>query len=317
MRKMNRSPKVILLGLTTLFLTVFAGPGVLARSEIEKQVDSLFVIASSGEVRYRDMVEPAKDAIAALGTDAVPCLIDKFTTRSAREQWTVLRILERIGTSAVPDLVRALGREDGRVVQRVCWALGNIRDSGAVEGLIGVGNHPRWQVRDQAVSALGKIGDQRGADVVIKALDDTVGQVRKSAVVSAGQLRLQQSAEKLVGLLGDDFYGARLSAVNSLLELDTHLVVAVVADSLESEDEYVGNLGCDVLGMIGTDRAMELLVAQVTSPNPNRRAHAAISLVKADPLDNCGYRQMYLFGETDRLVRLKIESALSALQDER
>ena len=49
-----------------------------AETELKRKVDSLFVIASSGEVKYRDMVEPAKDSIAAIGADAVPILVDKL-----------------------------------------------------------------------------------------------------------------------------------------------------------------------------------------------------------------------------------------------
>ncbi|MGD8605242.1 MAG: hypothetical protein PVF49_11795, partial [Anaerolineales bacterium] len=43
-------------------------------ARLEKKLDSLFIIASSGEVRYRDMNEPAMDSIAAYGVDAVPFL---------------------------------------------------------------------------------------------------------------------------------------------------------------------------------------------------------------------------------------------------
>ena len=88
-----------------LLLTVISGLAA-ADTELERKVDSLFVIASSGEVKYRDMVEPAKDSIAAIGADAVPILVDKFTTKSARERWTIIKILEKIGSPARRDKVR-------------------------------------------------------------------------------------------------------------------------------------------------------------------------------------------------------------------
>jgi HEAT repeat protein len=148
------------------------------------------------------------------------------------------------------------------------------------------------------------------------ALNDTIGQVRKSAVVSCGQLQVNEAIEELVHALGDNFYGARLMAVNSLLQLDTAEVLLVLADSLASRNRLVGDLACRVLGEIGSDEAMQLLLSQVTSADPDRRAHAGVALAKADPLDNCGFRKSYFDGETDRLVRLKIESALNTRQDE-
>jgi len=289
---------------------------VRADSDMNRKIDSLFVIASSGEVRFRDQNEPAMDSVAALGADAVPHLIEKFTTKSARERWTVIWILQRIGSAAVPDLVAALTRSDGLVVQRVCWALGDIKDSSSVEPLISVCTHNRWQVRDQAVSALGKIGDTRAEIAVIKSLVDSIGQVRKSAAVAAGKLMLSSTVDRLVHLLGDEFYGARMSAIASLLSLDSSVVLETVRDSIRSPNHFIGDLACQVLGKIGTDEAIQLLFEQTSSDIADRRAHAATALIKADPLDNCGFQQLLLQREPDRLVRMKIQSEINAVSNE-
>ena len=281
-----------------------------AQGDVERRVDSLFVIASSGEVKHRDLVEPAIEAIAEIGVDAVPFLIDKFTTKSARERLTVVNILKKIGSPTVPDLVRALDRPDGLVVQRVCWALGDIKDSAAVQPLIGISGHQRWQVRDQAVGALGKIGDRAADPVVIGALVDTIGQVRKSAAVACGRLAVDDAVPQLVHMLGDEFYGARLSAYHTLIKLDTTTVVAVLKDSVNTRSELTAGLCCQLLGEYGSDEAIEILLKQTRSENPAHRAHAALAIIAADPLDNCNYRRRFVPKETDRLVRLKIESAI-------
>jgi len=302
--------------LLIVFVAGMVGSGVRADSAMNRKIDSLFVIASSGEVRFRDQNEPAMDSIAVFGADAVPHLIEKFTTKSARERWTVIWILQRIGSAAVPDLTAALTRSDGLVVQRVCWALGDIKDSTAVEPLISVCNHKRWQVRDQAVSALGKIGDTRAEAAVIEALVDSIGQVRKSAAVSAGKLTLSSSVERLVHLLGDEFYGARMSAVASLLNLDSAIVFQTVRDSIRSPNHFVGDLACQVLGQIGSDEAIQFLFEQTSSDDADRRAHAATALIKADPLNNCGFQDQLLQREPDRFVRLKIQSEIDAVSNE-
>lgn len=295
------------------FLLVLATviPSTHAQTPLDRQIDSLFVIASSGEVKYRDMVEPAIEEIAALGRPAVPRLIDKFTTKSARERLTIINILKKIGSPAVPDLVAALNRTDPLVVQRVCWALGDIKDSTAVPGLIAVSGHDSWQVRDQAIGALGKIGDNRADRTVVAALDDSVSQVRKSASVAVGRLGINDAAAKLVSHLGDSFYGARLTALESLLELDTAVVYGVLADSIHSTDTLVGDLACDALGRIGTDFAIEHLRWQTRSDRPARRARAAIALINSDPYNRCGYHNELVAGETDPIVLLQILSALN------
>jgi len=308
---MTARSKVIPIFAIAMFL-VAAGGAARADVELQRKLDSLFVIASSGEVRHQRLTGPAMDSIAALGADVVPLLIDKFTTLSARERWTIIWILQRIGSKAVPHLVKALNREDGGVVERVCWALGDIKDTAAAEPLMSVCGHQRWQVRDQAVEALGKIGDGRASATVMAALGDTIGQVRKSAVVACGQLAVQESVPALVHALGDDFYGARLTAINALLALDTLSVIAALADSLTSSGGTQADLACRVLGELHTDEAYELLLGQLSSPDPNRRAAAAEAIIMSDPLDNCGFRRLFIDHESDPLARLRIQSAVNA-----
>jgi HEAT repeat protein len=298
--------------LLAILLVAIIAPDAAAEGEFERTLDSLFVIASSMEIMYQDMRDSAMNQIASYGVNAVPYLIEKFTTKSSWDRWTVIWIFQRIGSPAVPLLLEALNRPDDLVVQRVAWVLGDIKDSNAVDGLIGVCHHPCWQVRDEAVGSLGRIGATRASETVLEALQDTIGQVRKSAVVSCGQLKVADAVEKLVNALGDEFYGARLTAINSLLQLDTARVVAVLADALDSPDVGVGHMACRVLGEIGTEDALTLLSGQLDSSDPARRTHAALALTMADPKDECGFLGQYLEQETDRLARLKIESALDS-----
>jgi len=305
--------KVIFKYLVFAFLVAVAiAPAVAAKSDFERTLDSLFVIASSAEIKYQSMRDPAMNEIAAHGVNAVPYLIEKFATKSSWDRWTVIWIFQRIGSPAVPLLLEALKRPDDLVVQRVAWALGDIKDTSAVEGLMGVCRHTCWQVRDEAVASLGRIGDRRASDTVIAALQDTIGQVRKSAVVSCGQLKAASAVEKLVSALGDEFYGARLTAVDALLQLDTAEVINVLVDSLGSSDAALGNMICRVLGKIGNEEALTLLAEQLESPDSGRRIHAAMALTEADPEDKCGFLKKYLESETDRLSRQKIESALAS-----
>ncbi len=64
-----------LINISILILIFTAGVSVASEiaisPEVTKKVDSLFIIASSAEVKYKDMVQPAIDSIAAIGEMAV------------------------------------------------------------------------------------------------------------------------------------------------------------------------------------------------------------------------------------------------------
>lgn len=294
-----------------VFLAVL--PQSVSAQSMARQFDSLFVIASSGEVKFQAMVQPAVDSIAALGPDVVPLLVKKMDTRSPRERLAIMQILKKIGPSAVPRLLPVLNSDNGLVVERACTGLGDIADTSATLALARISGHRRWQVREQSLDALGKIKDQRGLEAVMTGFRDSVGNVRKAAVVTAGRLVQESTIPALVGMFTDSFYGARLMAAEALLSMDTATVIAVLTDSVKSSAPEIGHVACLVLGKLATTEAQELLLLQTNSPDPQRRAHAAVALIAADPTDQCGYQGLLFPLETDRFVRLKVESAIAAV----
>ena len=151
-----------------------------------RKVDSLFKIAASGSVKFKDMVQPAIDSAAALGAPAVPWLLGKLDTKSPRERVTLLQILKKIGSPAVPGLLVSLKLENGLAVERAASFLGEIGDSSAVDGLVSISGHYRWQVREQVFGSLGRMKSQRADSAIIAAMSDSIGLVRKSAAVACG-----------------------------------------------------------------------------------------------------------------------------------
>ena len=295
----------------SLCLCLISSSYALTRAQ-EKKFDSLFVLAGTGEVKYKDLVAPAKDSIAAMGAEVTNLLIDKLDTKSARERVTILEILKKIGSSAVPDLVKALKRPNGLIVERVCNSLAEIADSSAVPGLLSVTTHSRWQVREQATGALGKCRSNSGRSAVADALLDTIGQVRKSAAVASGDLKLNSSIPALVHMLADDFYGARMCALETLCGLDTANVITILADSILSSNAAIGDRACAVLGRLHTSSARDILMVQVKSDDPKRRSHAGLALIYSDPLDSCGLHKNFVGPETDPRVKMQFQSAITS-----
>jgi HEAT repeat protein len=311
---MNRS-KVIVAYFALAILVLTSGTGSAAVSLTDKKVDSLFAIASSGSVKFKDMVQPAIDSTAAMGAAAVPRLLEKLNTKSPRERVTLQQMLKKIGAPAIPGLLASLNLGDGLSVERAAYSLGDIGDSSALGGLLAASRHTRWQVREQVIGSLGRLHSHRADSTVMAALSDTIPLVRKSAAVACGQLKTEASIPQLVHLLGDTFYGARMPASLALLNLDTTVVIRTIADSVNSENVILGNLGCWVLGQMHRQDATDLLVAQTKSGNPQRRAHAACALVDADPRGTTLYAEYYRKTETDSLALMKFESALNAVRD--
>ncbi|UCD94661.1 MAG: HEAT repeat domain-containing protein, partial [Candidatus Zixiibacteriota bacterium] len=278
-------------------------------SNIEEKIDKLFVIASSGELKYRGMVEPAIDSIAAMGAAAVPRLVEKYDTKVARENHTINRILVKIGKEATPYLVESLRLNNPEQVSRICRSLGEIKDSAAVDGLVAVTANSDWRVRSNACGALGKIGDQCAGEAVAARLSDTVEVVRKSAAVACGALLVEEAVPGLVHMLGDDFYGAALCASEALVKFGEK-VIHVLADSLDSRNPMVGNLGCTTLGMIGGISAAAAVASQLTSESPVRRALAVEGILLSNSSVACGYVELINETEEDPTVRFYIEKVL-------
>ncbi len=292
-----------------LTLVLCTSGNVLAQADINKKVDSLFIIASSGEIKYRDMVAPAIDSLAAMGEPAVPRLIELYNTQVARERHTLNTIFEKIGHDAVPFLIEALDTSDKELLSRLCYTIGNIKDSMAVDAMINEVGNDDWEIRSNAVTALGKIGDMKGANDIIAALGDSVASVRKSAAVAAGRMELEDAAPQLVHMLGDDHYGPRMAAADALLKMpDT--AVFVISDSINSPNDLVGNLGITILGKIGGDAAAYRVGFELQSPSPIRRALAAEALYDANSSLACGFLENLQTTETDSTVIFFMNRAL-------
>lgn len=301
--------------LIVLFVTMLT-LSVQAQVEVDPVIDSLFVIASSGEVMHQEAREPAMDSIATYGTTVVPFLIEKLNAISRQEKWTALWILKRIGGPSVPYLVEKLKSPNGEHVQRVCWALSQVGDSTAVDGLIEVRSNPRWQVREEALGALGHIKDHRADSIVVQSLSDSIGQVRKGGAVAVGNLLPQAGVKPLINLLSDDFYGARMSALDALTKYDTVSVNRIITPIFPMLTGYAANLACQLLGRMGSSQGLLLLNKMTVSDDPELRSYAEVALIEADPKDKLGYRQVLLSQETDRLNRIKMESTIKTVNDE-
>ena len=108
-----------------------------------------------------EVISNVVDAIASLGSEAVPPLIEALRQKEVRPKVAI--ILGRIGPeakAAVPALVEALNDENTVTRQEVLFALASIgpEAKAAVPAIVGALQDPDMDVRYGACFALGKIG---------------------------------------------------------------------------------------------------------------------------------------------------------------
>ncbi|MCK4858587.1 MAG: HEAT repeat domain-containing protein [candidate division Zixibacteria bacterium] len=206
----------------------------LLRADTKSEIDRLFMQASSGEVRYRDLVQPARDSLIALGDSAAKYLALKLNSTDARERHTLVDIFGAIGPAATPYLLAALNTDNNDQLRTTARCLGEVKDTTAIADLLRVASHNDYTVRSQAVTAIGKIGgDDRLAATMTRFASDSIELVRKSAVVALRRIRSPSSVTALIAALDDDNFAVRLTAVDALLDLDT-LATPQIIDLLET-----------------------------------------------------------------------------------
>jgi len=298
--------------LSSILILILAGPAVTEpppENDLERRIDSLFIIASSGDIKYRDSVDQAIDSIAVIGAAAVPRLVEKYTTQSARERHTINNILKKIGSDAVPYLTKSLALSDPEQVSRICYSLGEIGDKYATKSILKVLHHDHWWVRSSCAGALGDICDTAAFDEVLSLFEDTVESVRKSAVVAVGKMEKEEAIPLLIHMLGDPYYGVRMTASEALEKFGQE-AVPYLADSLVSANYLAGNLGIVTLGRIGGDRAAEALAPQIKSSDPIRRALAVEAILHSNSSLACSYVEELKETETDPAVLYYIDLVL-------
>ncbi len=93
---------------------------------------------------------------------------------------------EQPDEALVPELETALGDPDALVVERACFALGELGDPRLAGALAAVASdHPDHRCREAAVGALGALGAPAGKDAVLGALGDRPAVRRRAAVALA------------------------------------------------------------------------------------------------------------------------------------
>ena len=106
---------------------------------------------------------------------------------------------------------------DWRVREAAVIALGEIRDSHAVEPLLAVMKNDEWRVRKAAVVALGNIKDKGAVESLLMVMrDQDDWKMRKAAAIALGQIKDARAIEPLLQVMKEPVIGDYLAFGDTL-----------------------------------------------------------------------------------------------------
>jgi HEAT repeat protein len=204
--------------------------------DLQTEVPRLWILASDGAVRHRDMVQPAMDSLIGMGPDAIPYLLPYLHTEDARERHAITDIFKGIGAPAVPALVEMLGDGGEYHTLNTLNALGKIEDSSATPAAIPFLRDSLYSVRSQAAETIGKCGGTPAESALFAARHDTIEIVRKSAVVGLGRLSRPSSIDSIAASLSDPWFGVRYAAADAFALIDSGRAATKLISGLRGRD---------------------------------------------------------------------------------
>jgi HEAT repeat protein len=167
-------------------------------------------------------------------------------------------------TRAVEPLIGALKDEDRDVQEAAVDVLGQIGDTRAVEPLIAALKDGNWEVVLLAAArALGKIGDARAVEPLVVALKDSGSDSRRAAAaaVALGQIRDARAVEPLVAALKDEYRHMRWAVAQALGQIgDARAVEPLVAALKDGIVRSMREAAAMALAEIEAGRAVTPLV---------------------------------------------------------
>ncbi|MCX6833361.1 MAG: HEAT repeat domain-containing protein [candidate division Zixibacteria bacterium] len=250
----------------------------LVFADTKSEVERLFQTASSGEIRFTKLVQPAKDSLAAMKDSAAKYLVSKLTTTDAREAQTLTEIYRGIGKAGTPYLIAALDTDNKYQLRTTSRCLAEVKDSIAVDALLKAATNSDYTVRAEALAAVGKSGGGTSTATRLEPFfNDSIFSVRKSCVYGLGHLRSPASLDLLIRALADPHFGVRLTAYDALVSYDSlaREKVAVLLDTVKVAP--VTGLAIRLAGQLRIHQVEPKLASYLADSNPLLRGWAVWS----------------------------------------
>ena len=256
--------------------------------------------------KYRDSVRWAIRGLVALGSIAVPALIDAAASDDARVRRYAVRCLGHLADARGRDAIcNALDDADDVVCRQGVIALHRMVTENDIDALRQVMRAYTWQTRREALATLLALGEAGCRAITVLALEDhepvaagwlwRQGDLRGKAILlqaftvpdetrHAAILELAHSTadpdviDIFVQCLPELRWGEQEQVANALVELRDPKGFDALLALTANEHFFVRRNAADALGRWGDPRAVNALIRLFDDPNTKVRRHAGEAL---------------------------------------
>lgn len=207
-------------------------------------IHSIRSIKSPGRVKY--FVSALQDTNWIVRRQAAEYLPD-FNWKSSDDEENIAflfangdfdDLVSRYGSKATKQLIHALNEYDSNGAFEAAKALGEIKDTLAVEPLVNALDSISPNVRAEAVEALGKIDGSSVIESIIDRLQDSDSDVARNAATVLGSLRdLHKIESPFIEILNEPSQPSTRVAIDSLGEIRSKKALPLLIEAYK--DEYL------------------------------------------------------------------------------
>ncbi|MGE3801068.1 MAG: HEAT repeat domain-containing protein [Candidatus Kapaibacterium sp.] len=247
-------------------------------TELETDMEKLFIQASAAPQKYQYLVEPARKRLEEGADTTIPFLLSKLNSEHPREALALRVMLPRIGSRLTPLLIDTILNGARDRVGMAIFILGELKDSSAAKVIGTKLSDPSWRTRSTAAEALLKMNAHDAKEAIKRALRDPIDIVRgRSARAFA---RIADSAEMnlLTPLFDDKSQIVRYQIGLGLKDRGLNDSVALgylITTLLSSRNGYAYSLLYPIAHLIESPKERERLMRSMLSdPKPMIRADA-------------------------------------------
>jgi len=212
----------------------------------------------------------------------IPALIRALRYDDFDVQTRAAQALGTLGAEGIDELILALKTKDKDVRLGIIEALSVIRDPRAVPPLIHQLSDPGSEVRWEAAIALGEINDPAATASLLQALRDPDRYVRYGAASA-----LRKSGWKPASDEERAFQAVGLQEWQAVQEIGEPAIPAL-SRVLHDRDSGVRMQAIEILGSIGSGKAVPVLMRSLADENPEVRWKAVLASPK------CGVSMIHL-----------------------
>ncbi len=246
--------------------------------EISETGDLRLITKLAAAVKDDDLYTIRLTAILALGNlrdpSSAETLIDALSDKSAAVRIAAANALGAIGdrraSAALLTLLKDQQDEQARIA--AVSAIAKIKAPEAVNDLLAIANNENdtWAVRKASVEALGEIRDSRAVDSLVNTLNDQYATVREASALALGKIGSNQATVPLLATLDtSSLWALRVAAANALGAIRDRRATAPLSHILKDRYATVREAAADALGRIHDPEAVDPLLGALDDPNSN------------------------------------------------